>query len=117
MSKATRERSNLPPLGISKAPDRVVRVGDPGAVSLARVVAADPLSPMCPEAGIDGPRAVMVAPRLERDERPDPVWNNLRRLWMVDGEPIDPQPSPPGLVGRVVGIQRLDAPPSLKVQA
>jgi len=114
MSKATRERSNLPPLSISKAPDRVVRVGDPGSVVLVRESA--PVPYLAPVLLHPDERAAAV----EVASRPDPVWNNLRRLWMLDGAPVDPQPAPPQHVrglGVGVGIQRLDVPPSLKVQA
>jgi hypothetical protein len=51
------------------------------------------------------------------------VWNNLRRLWMLDGEPVDPQsPAPGGAGGGLTNRNPFTAaavhvPPSLKVQA
>ena len=57
------------------------------------------------------------------------TWNNLRRLWMLDGVPVDPQPAAPGVRladvetpwsrgfngprAVVVGV----VPPAVKVQA
>ncbi len=74
MSKATRDRFNLPSLNVSKPPE--------GA-----------------------------------------TWNNLRRLWMFDGVPVDPQPTPPGGAGGGLTDRNpftaaaVAVPPSLKVQA
>lgn len=117
MSKATRERSNLPPLNISKPPDRVVRVGDPGSVAIVHESASVPyLAPVLLHLD-ERAAAVEVA------SRPDPVWNNLRRLWMLDGVPLDPQPAPPGGAGGGLTNRNpftaaaVHVPPSLKVQA
>ena len=45
-----------------------------------------------------------------------PVWNGLRRLWMVDGVAVAPQPAAPvtGTVIESVGTRLL---PSVKVSA
>ncbi len=63
----------------------------------APVTLADPASPTRPEAGFNGPRAVVVPAK-----RPpvDAVWNNIRRLWMADGVAVDPQPAPPIEISR-----------------
>lgn len=52
-----------------------------------------------------------------------PVWNGLRRLWMVDGVAVDPQPAAPKLAvelsldsGRHYGPAAA-LPPSVKVSA
>ena len=51
------------------------------------------------------------------------TWNNLRRLWMLDGVPVDPQPAPPGGAGGGLTNRNpfttaaVAVPPSLKVQA
>jgi hypothetical protein len=52
-----------------------------------------------------------------------PVWNGLRRLWMVDGVAVDPQPAAPSLAvefsldsGRLYGPASAP-PPSVKVSA
>ena len=52
-----------------------------------------------------------------------PVWNGLRRLWMVDGVAVDPQPAAPSLSveasldsGRHYGPAAA-LPPSVKVSA
>lgn len=103
MSKATRERFHLPPLNTSKAPDRVVRVGDAGSVSLAREESA----------------SVRVVHDAQRAPGPavapeGAMWNNLVRRWFVLTDrglvPLDPQPPPPEFIGRGV-------PPAVKVQA
>ena len=49
-----------------------------------------------------------------------PVWNGLRRLWMVDGVAVDPQPAaPPALVEVSLDSGRHVSPilPSVKVSA
>lgn len=52
--------------------------------------------------------------------KPEPVWNGLRRLWMVDGVAVDPQPAaPPALVEVSLDSGRHVSPihPSVKVSA
>ena len=58
--------------------------------------------------------------------KPEPVWNGLRRLWMVDGVAVDPQPAPPidilrgdmtDAEMRARGRALAALPPSVKVSA
>ena len=53
---------------------------------------------------------------LREAEAAAPVWNGLRRLWMVDGVAVAPQPAAPvtGTVIESVGTRLL---PSVKVSA
>jgi hypothetical protein len=55
-----------------------------------------------------------------------PVWNGLRRLWMVDGVAVAPQPAPPIEISRgdmtdaemrARGRALAALPPSVKVSA
>lgn len=51
-----------------------------------------------------------------------PVWNGLRRLWMVDGVAVDPQPAAPPAPVAVLEMPLgargpVPAPPAVKVSA
>ena len=53
---------------------------------------------------------------------PAAVWNGLRRLWMVDGVAVDPQPAAPPAPLAVLEMAPgargpVPAPPSLSVEA
>lgn len=53
--------------------------------------------------------------------KPEPVWNGLRRLWMVDGVAVDPQPvappAPLAVLEMVPGARGpVPAPPSVSVE-
>lgn len=34
-------------------------------------------------------------PPRSHEPPPGATWNNIRRLWLVAGQPLDPQPPPP----------------------
>lgn len=97
MSKATREKFGLPPLGAPR-PAAAITIEGHGHDKGARV------------------DAVVIAPPAGA------VWNGIRRLWMVDGVAVEPQPAPPLVVsfsldsGRHYGPAAA-LPPAVKVSA
>lgn len=98
MSKATREKFGLPPLGAPR-PAAAITIEGHGHDKGARV------------------DAVVIAPPAGA------VWNGIRRLWMVDGVAVEPQPAPPvdgvPLVFFAHQAEHIGAavPPAVKVSA